>query len=150
MRIREVMGRHVRTVDERESIERARTLMELRRIHHLVVVDGRRIVGLVSSEMLQRGEAEGIARVEDVMQRHVPVAAPDLTVRQAANLLRGQTAGALPVVDHEHLVGIVTVSDLLKLLGRGAEGPIATSGLRTIKNRGTKPRVAPATADRHR
>src|SRR4051812_20441531 len=116
MRISDVMTRNVRTIDQQEPIERARTAMQLRRIHHLVVVGGGRIVGLVSSDMLERGEAEGIARVEDVMLRHVPVAAPDLTIKQAANLLRGRTVGALPVLDREQLVGIVTVSDLLNLL----------------------------------
>ncbi|MEO7273336.1 MAG: CBS domain-containing protein [Vicinamibacterales bacterium] len=142
MRISEVMTRNVRTVDQHEPIERAAAAMHLGRIHHLVVVHGQRLVGLVSSEMLERGAAEGIARVEDVRLRHVPVAAPDLTISQAANLLRGRTAGALPVVDHEQLVGIITVSDLLGVLGRGAERPPARSRRRTLA--GHNGRVAPA------
>jgi len=150
MRISEVMTRKVRSVDQHESIERARTLMELRRIHHLVVVDGPRIVGLVSLEMLERGAAEGIARVEDVMSRHVLVASPDLTVKQAAILLRGRTAGALPVVEQDRLVGIVTVSDLLELLGRGAEPPVGTAHRPAPEHRGTNQGARLATAERHR
>jgi len=116
MRISEVMSRKVRTIDQHESLEQAKATMALRRIHHLVVMNGRHIVGLVNSEMLERGQAEGIARVEDVMLRHVALCPPRLTIRQAAKLLRRRPAGALPVVEDERLVGIVTVSDLLDLL----------------------------------
>ncbi|MEO8077932.1 MAG: CBS domain-containing protein [Acidobacteriota bacterium] len=150
MRVSEVMTGKVQTVDQHERIERARTLMRLRGIHHLVVVEGLRIVGLVSSEMLDRGEAEGIAHVEDIMLRHVLVASPELTITRAAKLLRGRTAGALPVVAHDRLVGIVTVSDLLDLIGRGAAQPVATSRRRTLKVPGKKPRVVVAAADPHR
>ena len=65
------------------------------------------------------GEAAGIARVEDVMFRHVVSGTPDSTIREAANLLRGRTVGALPILEGERLVGIVTISDSLDLLGRG-------------------------------
>src|SRR5204863_2771236 len=128
--------RKVRTIAQHESVARARALMELRRIHLLVVVDGPRIAGLVSSEMLARGAADGIARVEDVMSRNVAVASPDLTVSQAAVLLRGRISGALAVVEQDRLVGIVTVSDLLELLGRGAEPPVATGHRPAPEHRG--------------
>jgi CBS-domain-containing membrane protein len=39
------------------------------------------------------------------------------TIRQAANLLRGRTIGCLPVMEDSKLVGIVTVTDLLELVG---------------------------------
>ena len=45
------------------------------------------------------------------------------TVRRAANLMRGRTIGCLPVVERGRLVGILTVSDLLELLGRGVDRP---------------------------
>lgn len=112
MRIKDVMSREVLTVDLHEPLERARSAMTLRRVHHLVVVDGRNVVGLVSAELLAWGEAAGIARVEDVMFRHVVSGTPDLTIREAANLLRGRTVGALPILEGERLVGIVTLDDI--------------------------------------
>jgi CBS-domain-containing membrane protein len=45
------------------------------------------------------------------------------TIRVVANMMRGRTIGCMPVVDKDRLVGIVTVSDLLQLLGRGIERP---------------------------
>ena len=40
---------------------------------------------------------------------------------RAANLMRGRTIGCVPVVEGRRLVGIVTASDLLQLLGRGID-----------------------------
>jgi CBS domain-containing protein len=49
---------------------------------------------------------------------------PRTPVRRAANLLRGRSIGCLPVVDSGQLIGIVTISDVLELVGRGARrGP---------------------------
>ena len=138
MRIKDVMSREVLTVDLHEPLERARSAMTLRRVHHLVVVDGRNVVGLVSAELLAWGEAAGIARVEDVMFRHVVSGTPHLTLREAANLLRGRTVGALPILEGERLVGIVTISDLLDLLGRGAARPVPSSRRWTPRDRGKK------------
>ncbi len=140
MRIKDVMSRKVLTVDLHEPLERAHAEMTLRRVHHLVVVDGRNVVGLVSADLLAWGEAAGIARVEDVMCRHVVSGTSDLTIREAANLIRGRTVGALPIFEGERLVGIVTISDLLALLGRGAERPVPSSRRSTLRDRGKKHR----------
>jgi CBS domain-containing protein len=70
MRVTDVMSTQVLTVDQHQPLERARSTMSTRPVHHLVVVDGSKVVGLVTPELLAWGEAEGIARVEDVMFRH--------------------------------------------------------------------------------
>ena len=57
------------------------------------------------------------------------------TVREAANLLRGRSIGCLPVFDGDQLAGIVTTSDLLELIGRGVERPVAESTRWTLGRR---------------
>jgi CBS domain-containing protein len=57
------------------------------------------------------------------MTRHTVTIDPQETVRRAANVMRGRTIGCLPVIRGGRLVGIVTVSDLLELLGRGIDRP---------------------------
>jgi len=146
MRLKDVMTTKVQTIRGTESIERAHACMQVHGIHHLVVVDGRSVVGLVTDEALQRGAAEGIARVEDVMFHHVVTSTPQLTVREAANLMRGRAVGALPILDRRRLVGIVTVSDLLDLIGKGVERPITRNRRWTLRDRGKRPnRVVSAT-----
>jgi CBS-domain-containing membrane protein len=119
MRVTDVMSTNVRRVDARETIEYARKLMNDAGVRHLVVFDGLRMTGLVSADQLDRGAAEGILRVEDVMRRHVRCAAPETTVPRAAALLRADFGGALPIGHDDHVVGIVTASDLLDVIARG-------------------------------
>ena len=66
MRLKDVMSTRVKTVGPRASLERARSIMTLQHIHHLVIIKGSQVVGLVTDDALAWGEAEGIARVEDV------------------------------------------------------------------------------------
>lgn len=117
MRLKDIMSRGVASVGPDETLERAQALMGLRGIHHLVVIDRHRVVGMLTEATVRVREAEGVARVADAMTRHVPVGSPEMSVREAANLMRGRGEGALPVFAGKNLVGIVTVSDLLDLLG---------------------------------
>jgi acetoin utilization protein AcuB len=136
----------VETITPGTSATLARTAMKRRGTHHLVVVSGSKVVGIVSSRDL-RG-AGGNTPVQDVMSTDVVTAPGRATVRDAANLLRGRQVGCLPVMEGGRAVGMVTISDLLELLGRGVERPVAKSTRWTLKARG--PRKIRPSADRSR
>ena len=68
-------------------------------------------------------------------------ASPRMTLRQAANLLRGRTIGCLPVVEGGKLVGILTTTDLLELIGRGIERPTAKGKRWVMKGRGPRRKI---------
>lgn len=140
MRLKDIMQTHVITIAPDETAQRARTLMQVRGVHHLVVTDKRKVVGMVSARDLDRRTAES-ARVVDVMNRRVVAARPEATVRQAANLMRGRSIGSLAVLDGPRLTGIVTISDLLELLGRGADHAVEKRRRWTLKHRGVRPRL---------
>lgn len=55
-------------------------------------------------------------RLRDIMTREVVSAAPDLTVRDAMELLSERHVSGAPVVDGGKVVGIVSATDLLDLL----------------------------------
>lgn len=126
MRVQEVMTDNVRTVSPAMPAPQAWSLMKIDGIHHLVVMDGRRIVGVLS-ERDAGGRSGAGARdgrtVEELMTKNVVTIKQDATVRQAANVMRGRTIGCLPVTRGDRLVGIVTTSDLLTVVGGGAERP---------------------------
>jgi CBS domain-containing protein len=86
--------------------------------------------------------------VTEVMARDLATAGTRDSVRVAANRMRGRTVGCLPVVDGGRVVGIVTTADLLELIGRGVERPIARSTRWTLAGRG--PRKRRPTEDRQR
>jgi CBS domain-containing protein len=103
--------------------------MRLHGTHHLVVSGNEgHIIGVITEGDLGGKNGEIVRarrRVSDLMTEKVVEAQPDTTVRQAANLMRGRAVSCLPVFDRRHhLKGIVTVVDLLELLGRGAERPV--------------------------
>lgn len=119
MRLQDIMTREVTTISASASIEEARAAMKSKRVHHLLVRDGKEIVGVVSQRDfgVRPGTAER-QRVADVMTTDLVTGKPDTTVAQAANLFRGRSIGCLPVLQGQRPVGIVTTTDLLALLGR--------------------------------
>lgn len=128
MRIRDIMKKSVATIGRDRPAEEARSLMRSRRIRHLVVTgpggEGG-MIGIVSERDVggPRGAAPAGA-VGEVMSPRVVTVDADATLRDAANTLRGHGVGCLPVTEGDgrtlRLVGIVTVSDMLEVLGRGA------------------------------
>jgi acetoin utilization protein AcuB len=143
MRLQDIMSTPVETITTRTPAAEARALMKRQAIHHLVVMDGRKPIGVVSARDLA---ADRLGSVRDIMSAPVATARPRATVREAANLLRGRTVGCLPIVDGGKVVGIVTISDLLELIGRGVERPIERSTSWTLRARG--PRKRRPTSDR--
>jgi acetoin utilization protein AcuB len=140
MRVRDVMRRRVETVPTTDFAVDARERMRSRRIRHLVVLEGQDVVGVLSSRDLDSvGLTQGGLIVGDVMTFPVRTVAPDATLREAANLLRGRTIGCLPVIDKGELVGILTTTDLLELIGRGVERPIGRTRRWVLKDRGQRP-----------
>ena len=143
MRIKDLMSVDVRTTVASTAAASALGEMKTLGIHHLVVVEGKDVVGLVSERDLggRRGTHAGPGQtVADVMTPNPVTAAPDMTVRRAANLLRGRMIGCLPVLEGRKLVGILTISDVLDAVGRGdlgrSEHVLTTfAGRRFVANR---------------
>ncbi len=149
MRLGEIMTREVKTADPRESAEDAYRRMRLHRIRHLVVMEGKRVVGIISERDLggSRGTALRTGQtVEELMARDVATAAPETTIRQAANMLRGRTIGCLPVMESSKLVGIVTVTDLLELVGEVVRKASTDARWKPVRRMGRWPRNV---AERH-
>jgi acetoin utilization protein AcuB len=138
MRLSEIMSTEVQTTSRRDDAEAAYDQMRTHRIRHLVVREGKRIVGVLSDRDLggPRGRVMRYGkRVEDLMSPQTTTATPGTTVRQAANLMRSQRIGCLPLLADGKLVGIVTITDLLDLLGRQ---PSAGQSVKGRKPQGTK------------
>jgi CBS domain-containing protein len=138
MRVEDVMTERVETVSPTTDTNTAREVMRTKGVHHLVVRRGSRVVGLLSDRDL--GGPAGVAlttgrSVAEVMTTRVVTVKPTMTVRGAANLMRGRSIGCLVVMDRGRLVGIVTAADLLELLGRGAERPAPTARRWTLRHR---------------
>lgn len=126
-----IMTKTVLTVHEADPVSKVRQLIEKQKVHHVPVVKGENLVGIVSWTDIMRisfgefGNQDGkqldtildhTYKMCDVMVAN-PVSLPiSGTVRDAARILSDGNYHALPIVDGEKLVGIVTSTDLLKFL----------------------------------
>ena len=130
MRVRDVMSTGVKSVGVELPADEAWQWMRAERIHHLVVLDGKAIAGVISDRDAGGPKGDAVRAGHDVgelMTRHVVTVTPDTTVKRAANLMRGRSIGCAVVTDKGRVAGIVTTSDLLELLGRGAIRPTPTA-----------------------
>ena len=135
----EIMNRDLVTVDKQASLRRARRILDQYRIRHLLVVDEKRMVGIVTDRDLrqaapsskspltisERQEFMDELKVLEVMSRKLITASSTTTIREAAKVMVSEKIGCLPVVDGNQLVGIVTQADLLEMLVRGEQAPEA-------------------------
>jgi len=122
MRVQEMMSTHIESIEQTQSVLQAQAVMVQQSVHHLVVNnDHGKMVGFVSSEDIRVALAGGLGThpVSQVMQHHILTTQPDETIQHAANRMRGNSIGALPVMEGDKLVGIITFSDMLELIGKG-------------------------------
>jgi CBS domain-containing protein len=147
MRVSDIMSAPVHTIGADEPATAAWEAMRLHRTRHLVVSgEEGRVIGVISASDLGGKHGELIRarrRISDLMTEKLVVAQVETTVREAANLMRGHGVNCLPVCDGRgRLKGIVTIVDLLELIGRGTERPTKAAPRAVLKSRGVVPRQA--------
>lgn len=119
------------TVSPGTSLEDASILISKKRIDHLPVVnDNGRLVGILSDRdlklyraspatTLSRNELNYLLQqviVEMIMIKTVITISPGTTVERAALIMQENDINALPVTEGEHLVGIITSTDVMGVL----------------------------------
>lgn len=119
MKVSQYMSRSVLTIAPQTEFHRAFDLMHSRRIHHLPVVDGERVVGIVAERDLLLAAANfGSAQVPvaEIMRGSPVCISENAHLKQAAQLLVANHIGSLPVLNSRKvLVGIITETDIFKI-----------------------------------
>jgi len=132
MLVRDLMQTEVVTLDAKDHLDLADSLMRLGRIRHMPVLSGGKLVGILSQRDLFRAgisavlrlrpsaEREWLAKipVREVMTSPVITARPDMSVREAVQLMLDHKIGCLPVVEKGELVGLLSETDCLRYLAR--------------------------------
>ncbi len=124
-RVRDLMTTQVKTIPPDLDTAAARQLMRSAPTHHLLVVEGGHLVGVLSQRDLggSRDEALPTGPVSRVMCSRVVVIGPEVSVRTAATLLCEHDIGCLPVVDGKQLTGILTTNHVLAWIARDGDSP---------------------------
>jgi CBS domain-containing protein len=108
------MSRNVISVRSTDTVATARDRLRVNQIHHLLVVEDDRTLGVVAMRDLA-GKPDGTL-VESVMVREVATIEADSTLRRAASMMIRGTTGCLPVLENGKLAGIITTTDLMRVL----------------------------------
>jgi acetoin utilization protein AcuB len=132
MRIRDFMSTNVVAVDENTSLHDARKIMEAHRIRRLPVMKKDKLVGLVTERMLLEASPSPATAlsihelhyllakmtVKDIMVKKPYTISPDMPPEEALQLGQEMGYGGFPVVEEGRLVGVVTESDIVRLMTR--------------------------------
>lgn len=123
MKVRDAMTRDLVSVSPDDFLSEAYDLMVEYSIHHLPVVDGTGLLGIISDrDILLRSSLESGEIVapdmalSEAMQTAVVTCKVGTTVAEAATIMLENKISCLPVVSGEDLVGMITKTDLLDLL----------------------------------
>ncbi|MEK7715114.1 MAG: CBS domain-containing protein [candidate division NC10 bacterium] len=128
MKVRDIMTISCITAPETMPVLEARQLMLEKRIRHLLVTDGPKLLGIVTDRDIRLNLPSPatslsvweinylLARMtlSSVMTKNVVVVESGREATEAAQVMLDHKIGALPVVDRGHLVGIITETDLLR------------------------------------
>lgn len=132
MKVKDWMTTKVEAVTLETSVRKAFGLMKKHGFHHLPVIKGDKLVGIVTDRDLRRPGISDVFKewdhlyrlsedisVEDVMTTPVITVTPETDVVTAASTLVENKFNALPVVDAKgKIIGIITTIDFLKALVR--------------------------------
>ena len=128
--VADIMSRNLVTLCEEDDLVLIEPTMEKFRFRHMPVVDGDKLVALVSQRDMLRVSAGTLGRaresldnllktqyfVADIMTRDLTTIRADTPIVEAAQLMAQGKFGCLPVVEDDNtLVGIITEHDFVKL-----------------------------------
>jgi CBS domain-containing protein len=116
MNIRDVMTPNPRTVSPSDTIQNAAQIMRDEDTGAVPVVEDGRPIGMVTDrDIVIRAVADGgqLSRpVREIVTTGAVAVTPDMSTREAAELMSEHQIRRLPVVEGERLVGIVSLGDL--------------------------------------
>jgi len=124
------MTKDVITVRPQDPIIDAFDLMQEHGIRHLPVLEGKELKGLVTDRDIRLAlipsplstseervyHLGALTRVDEIMTTDLITVAPTSAIGEATKLMAKYKIGAVPVVEHGKLVGILTETDILHVL----------------------------------
>ncbi len=131
MHVGRIMRKDLVTISPDTSLVKARDIIAQKLIEHLLVVDAKgKLVGIVSDRDLKQTWASPATAlsahelnyllkkltVETMMVKKIITISPGTTIERAGRIMQENRIGALPVVEREKLVGIITTTDVMGVL----------------------------------
>lgn len=123
-------GGEVYSIAPSATVFEAIALMADKGVGALLVLDGRRLTGIISErdytrKVILKGRSSKEERVDEIMTRDIVTCSPEHTVEEAMRLMTEQRIRHLPVLDGERVAGVVSIGDLVKWTISAQEETIA-------------------------
>jgi CBS domain-containing protein len=117
----EQKGRDIWTIDPDATVFEALTKMADKDVGSLVVMDGERLVGIIterhySRNVILKGKTSPTTLVKDIMESNVIHVRPEQSVELCMALMTEKRVRHLPVVEDAKVIGLVSIGDLLKFI----------------------------------
>ena len=120
--VRDILNRKgaaVRTVAPTDTVLHALGVMAEHNIGGVLVVDGDKLVGILTERDYARrvvllGRASRDSKVADIMTTHVHCVTPERTVNECMALMTDRHIRHLPVLDHKQIIGVISIGDVVK------------------------------------
>ena len=127
--VSKIMTTDILSVNITQSLREVEAIIKDEHIHHVPVVSGDKIIGMLSKTDLQKisfvntVDGDGLTTamydnlsIDQVMTKNITTVEQEDTILDTATILSKNEFHALPVMADGKLVGIVTTTDLLKYL----------------------------------
>ena len=109
-----IMSTQLFTVNENDLAELATSVMKWKKIKHVPVEDNSgKLCGLLTRTHIEREGADINDTVANIMTKNVVTVQPDTEIKEAIKVMKKNEFGCMPVIYENHLVGIITINDVL-------------------------------------
>jgi CBS domain-containing protein len=114
-----VKGRSVWSVSTEATVFEALQSMAEKEVGALLVLDGEHVAGIISERDYARkivllGRTSPNTQVKQIMTRHVAYTHLDQSIEECMAIMTDKRIRHLPVLEHQKLVGIISIGDLVK------------------------------------
>ena len=130
MKIQDVMSTKLITLHPKDKIQRAKDVFAEFNIHHIPIVVMNKLVGILSQgdilylesvaknsfDRFLQSKLFEINAVEEVMSKQLFIMSLQSSLDEVLSLMINHKINAIPIVDNDELVGLITSYDILKLV----------------------------------
>jgi CBS domain-containing protein len=134
MRVADIMTSAAVTDAPDDTLAEASSKMWQQQTGSLLVIDGKRLIGIVTERDVLKNVAEGrepkSVSLRDVMTRNVVTIPPETSLHDAARIMFEHWFRHLPVVSEGgEILGVISLRDLLTLVAEGMDEPRTLAAL---------------------
>ncbi|PSR55273.1 histidine kinase [Adhaeribacter arboris] len=109
------------TIESYSTVYNALEMMMKKNVGALLVMDGEKFIGIFTErdyarKVILEGKASKKTLIKEIMNDHPVTVTPTTTIKECMNLMTDKVIRYLPVLEEDKVVGIISMSDIVKHL----------------------------------